>query len=362
MDKKYDALVFIGRFQPFHNAHLKIIEYAKKISKKVIVIVGSSNQPRTFKNPFSFDERKNLIEQSIWARSNDSSNENQILTAKEIALSGFRNASVIKIEPIVDTMYNENSWVTRVQNIVNQNSDSDSKIGIIGHKKDESSYYLDMFPQWDLVEVDLVEELSASQIRELYFKENFNANFIGGVVPQKVLDYLLKFSKTEQYTQIIKEVKFVEKYKSQYASFPYPPTFVTVDAVVVQSGHVLMIRRRAEPGKGLLAIPGGFLDALTDKSIEDAMIRELREETCLKVPDPVLRGNITNSRVFDAIDRSTRGRTITHAFYINLPDGKLPKVKNGSDAASAQWIPISQVDSSECYEDHYEIINYFTGV
>jgi bifunctional NMN adenylyltransferase/nudix hydrolase len=137
---------------------------------------------------------------------------------------------------------------------------------------------------------------------------------------------------------------------------------VTVDAVVVQSGHILMIRRRAEPGKGLLALPGGFLDALSDKTLEDAMIRELREETCLKVPTPVLRGNIVETKVFDAIQRSTRGRTITHAFHIKLPNGELPKVKRGSDAASAKWIPISKVNPSECYEDHYEIINYFTGV
>jgi bifunctional NMN adenylyltransferase/nudix hydrolase len=123
-----------------------------------------------------------------------------------------------------------------------------------------------------------------------------------------------------------------------------------------------MIRRRAEPGKGLLALPGGFLDALTDKSLEDAMIREVREETQLKVPAPVLRGNIVEAKVFDAIERSTRGRTITHAFHIKLPNGELPKVKGGSDATSAKWIPISKINPSECYEDHYEIINYFTGV
>jgi len=339
MTKKYDAIVFIGRFQPFHNAHLSIIQSAAELAEKVIVVVGSANQPRTFKNPFSFEERENLIQDT---------------------LMGLETELII--ESNYDTIYNDDSWAVRVQNIVNNHANEDSKIGIIGHKKDESSFYLDMFPQWELFEVDLIEELSASQIRQLYFKEDFNPNFIKGVVPSNVLEYLLDFAKTDEYEQILREIEFVEKYKSQYASFPYPPTFVTVDAVVVQSGHILMIRRRAEPGKGLLALPGGFLDALSDKTLEDAMIRELREETCLKVPTPVLRGNIVETKVFDAIQRSTRGRTITHAFHIKLPNGELPKVKRGSDAASAKWIPISKVNPSECYEDHYEIINYFTGV
>lgn len=339
MTKKYDAIVFIGRFQPFHNAHLSIIQSAAELAEKVIVVVGSANQPRTFKNPFSFEERENLIQDT---------------------LMGLETELII--ESNYDTIYNDDSWAVRVQNIVNNHTNEYSKIGIIGHKKDESSFYLDMFPQWELIEVDLIEELSASQIRQLYFKEDFNPNFIKGVVPSNVLEYLLDFAKTDEYEQILREIEFVEKYKSQYASFPYPPTFVTVDAVVVQSGHILMIRRRAEPGKGLLALPGGFLDALSDKTLEDAMIRELKEETCLKVPTPVIRGNIVETKVFDAIQRSTRGRTITHAFHIKLPNGELPKVKRGSDAASAKWIPISKVNPSECYEDHYEIINYFTGV
>jgi ADP-ribose pyrophosphatase YjhB (NUDIX family) len=199
-------------------------------------------------------------------------------------------------------------------------------------------------------------------LKDGYFKKDFNPNFIRSVVPESVLQYLENFANTEEYQQILREIDFVEKYKSQYAGFPYPPTFVTADAVVVQSGHILMIRRRAEPGRGLLALPGGFLDAYGDKSLEDAMLRELREETCLKVPAPVLRGSIVESKVFDAIERSTRGRTITHAFYINLPSGELPRIKAGSDASSAKWIPISKITSSECFEDHYEIINYFTGV
>ena len=88
------------------------------------------------------------------------------------------------------------------------------------------------------------------------------------------------------------------------------------------------------------------------------MIRELREETGLKIPAPVLRGSLQGSRVFDGVDRSERGRVITHAFAISLPDGPLPKVKGMDDADKARWVPLSEVKSSECFDDHYEIIQW----
>jgi bifunctional NMN adenylyltransferase/nudix hydrolase len=125
---------------------------------------------------------------------------------------------------------------------------------------------------------------------------------------------------------------------------------------------VLMIKRRAEPGKNLMALPGGYVNAQTDKSVMDAAIRELREETMIKVPEPVLRGSIVRSKVYDAVDRSPRGRIITHAFLIQLPDGELPRVKGSDDAVKAKWIPISEVRSEECFEDHYEILNDLIGL
>jgi bifunctional NMN adenylyltransferase/nudix hydrolase len=185
--------------------------------------------------------------------------------------------------------------------------------------------------------------------------------FIQGVVPETTFDFLMSFKETAEYEQIIREREFVANYKKQYASLPYPPIFSTADAVVIQSGHVLMIKRRAEPGKGLWALPGGYVNANTDKSVEAAMLRELREETMIKVPAPVLKGNIVRSKVFDAIDRSPRGRIITHAFYIQLPDGDLPKVKGSDDAEKARWVPIAEVRSEECFEDHYEILQHFLG-
>ncbi len=336
--KPYGTLVLIGRFQPLHSAHLEIIKRCTALTDQLVVIVGSANQPRTYKNPFTFDERKQMI------------------------LAATAGLSMrVYVEPNIDTIYNDQAWAVRVQGIHSKYRILGTKDAIIGHKKDESSFYLDMFPQWEFVNVEQIEPLGATDIRDLYFKQSFNSNFIKNVVPETTYDFLMKFRQTEEFQQIIREREFVETYKKQYASLPYPPIFVTSDAVVIQSGHVLMIKRRSEPGKGLWALPGGFVNANTDRSVEEAAIRELREETGIKVPAPVLRGNIVRARVFDAIDRSARGRTITHAFHIQLPDGELPKVKGSDDAEKARWVPIAEVQSDQCFEDHYEILQHFVG-
>jgi len=353
MTKKYDTLVFIGRFQPVHNAHLEIIKHAAKLTNELVIIVGSSNQPRTFKNPFTYEDRFDMLKSAINGYKFD------MLKSSVDGVRDDIDDTTIVIESLTDNMYNDQAWAAEVQNIVSRYSGP--KVGIIGHKKDESSFYLDMFPQWEFESVPLFEPLDATSIRNLYFVDNVNFNFIQGVVPPSVLNFLRVFSKTKEYQQIISERKFIENYKQQFANLPYPPIFVTVDSVIIQSGHVLMIKRRSEPGKGLWALPGGFLNANTDRSVEDAMIRELREETGIKIPVPVLKGSIKGNRVFDAIGRSARGRTITHAFKIVLPDGELPKVKGQDDAVKARWIPFSEIRSEETFEDHYNIISYFLG-
>jgi bifunctional NMN adenylyltransferase/nudix hydrolase len=122
---------------------------------------------------------------------------------------------------------------------------------------------------------------------------------------------------------------------------------------------VLLIERKFAPGKGLYALPGGFVDG--SETIFDSCIRELREETKLKVPEKVLRGSNTYSKVFDAPDRSQRGRTITHAFLFELNDSEpLPRVRGSDDAASASWVSFAEIDRMpECFfEDHYHIIQH----
>lgn len=344
MSKTFDTLVFLCRAQPVHNAHAEIIRRATEQANQVIIIVGSAKQPRTYKNPWSGHERRMMLQN----------------VCDEMHLDPIVS---IRIEENTDTIYNNAAWATRVQSIVSKHTQPNDTIGIIGHQKDApTEAYLKMFPQWGFVSVPLVEPLNATHVRDLYFRRDANLNFLTHVVPPAVMTFLQGFKISPAYEQIIREREHIDNYKKQFAGLAYPPIFVTVDAVVVQSGHVLMVNRRAEPGKGLWAMPGGFVNAYTDPSVQDAMIRELREETGIKVPAPVLIGSIHKTKVFDAVDRSARGRTITHAFLIMLPDGPLPKVKGMDDAEKAEWIEISKINSEETFEDHFEVIHDLLGV
>jgi len=57
--------LFIGRFQPFHNGHLKVVESLSKDYDEVLIGIGSSQYSDTVDNPFSSDERKLMIEKSL---------------------------------------------------------------------------------------------------------------------------------------------------------------------------------------------------------------------------------------------------------------------------------------------------------
>lgn len=335
---KYDTIIYIGRFSPFHEAHKKTIERALTLASNVVVVIGSANQPRTVKNPWSFEERRDMIAGSM----------------------GYDMR--LEYVGVEDNLYNDQAWAVSVQQAVAPFASHGTRVAVIGHEKSDTEDYLKMFPQWGLIKVESFEPLNATSIRELYLKKESNLNFIKGVVPDYVFRNLEAFRHTKHHEQLVREREFIENYKKQFSQLPYPPTFVTADAVVIQSGNVLMIRRRAEPGRGLLALPGGFLNTETDRSMEDCMLRELKEETGIKVPLPVLRGNIKGSRVFDAIGRSQRGRTITHCYAIKLPDGELPKVKGSDDAIRAAWIPIGQVKRNECFEDHYDLLTWAINV
>jgi bifunctional NMN adenylyltransferase/nudix hydrolase len=259
-----------------------------------------------------------------------------------------------------DALYNDTRWLKYVQaGVKSVTGDLQADIGLIGHSKDSSSYYLSLFPNWASVSVPNYQNLSATPIRDSYL---MGAMPTPERTPESTRDVLKEFNKTAEYQRLHEEAGFIDKYKKQWESAPYPPTFMTADALVVQSGHILLVERRSMPGRGLWALPGGFLNP--KETLFDACIRELREETRLKVPEPVLRGSFHSQHTFDDPYRSARGRTLTQAFYLQLKnDAKgLPKVKGGDDAAHAFWLPLAELDAKMMFEDHYAIITKMVGL
>jgi bifunctional NMN adenylyltransferase/nudix hydrolase len=345
-DSIYDFLVFIGRFQPFHIGHRKVIEEALLRAQHVVVLIGSAFAAPSHRNPFSFDERRRMIAESF----------------------APSQAERLIIRPLEDRLYNNTAWVEQVQETVDDVVETlhefatSPRIGLIGVNKDNTSYYLKLFPQWDSVEVKPAAMLSATDLREGLFSDDAPSWLAGArsSVPENVLARLTAFCREEAHGQICEEYRFIRGYRQSWAAAPYPPVFVTTDAVVVQAGHVLLIERGARPGKGLLALPGGYLGS--DETIEDSMLRELREETRIRVPDPVLRGSIVGApKVFDEPNRDPRGRFITHAFLLSLSprreEGfKLPRIKGSDDAASAHWRPLAECRRADMFLDHYDII------
>jgi len=331
--RRYDLAVVIGRFQPFHNAHEELIERAKKHSDNVLVLIGSSFIARNIKNPFTYDERVQMLPKGVVSA------------------------------PIEDELYNDQHWVARVQqeveNELSQLYDdiSECTVCIVGHEKDDSSQYLRWFPQYTFEEVPSLAVLDSTRIRDILFG---NEMIPADVMPLRVENFIREWRKSnsEIYKNLCDEHKFIKDYKQMWSAAPFQPVFVTTDAVVICQGHILLIKRRMAPGKGLWALPGGFLGA--NEKIEDSMIRELEEETRIKVSSDMLRACTKGNHVFDHPRRSERGRTITHAYLVVLQERTLPKVRGSDDAERAKWFPLSEFYemTDQMYEDHFSIASF----
>lgn len=352
-----DLAVYIGRFQPLHLGHLHAIKSGMTKANHVLVLMGDTGGARSIKNPWTYEERRQMLMRSL---------PSDTVSAPDCAPR-------VLIDQIFDFPYNDQQWLAEVHARVN---DALKVIGggkrviLIGHEKDASTYYLKKFPQWTFHDTGYEEfegqherKIDATKIRELIFEDQLP--YTVGVLGREVRDHImyLRSLNPEIHEDLVYEYEAIKKYRKSWANAPFPPVFVTTDVMCVQSGHVLMVKRGERPGKGLWALPGGFIDQT--ESITDCALRELYEETNIHLQPEVLRRCITHVEVFDragGVSSADRGRIITHVHVIELNDTKeLPKVKGGDDAAEAKWIPIAELDNRQIFSDHHHIIHAMLG-
>lgn len=336
----HDTAVLIGRFQPVHSGHLALLHTALAQARRVIVILGSAYQARSPRNPFTWRERAALLREVLPASERE----------RMIAL------------PVRD-YYNEALWAQAVRSAVAGHTE-DTRIALVGHLKEDTRSYLAAFPGWEPVRVTRQGTMEATPLRDAYFGAtpatlSCALAAFGDGVPPATLDALLRFATTPEYQALQEEWRMLQAYRASWSSAPFPPVFVTVDALVRCQGQVLLIRRGRAPGKGLWALPGGFLEPRD--TLWQSCLRELAEETACALPAATLAAALRQVVVFDHPDRSQRGRTITHVHFFDLGDSPLPVVTGGDDAAHAQWVGQEALAPMEeaFFEDHFHILDHF---
>ena len=340
----HDTALLIGRFEPVHSGHLALLHEALRQAPQVIVVVGSAWQARSPKNPFTWQEREAMLKSTL----------------------PEADRGRVQVLPVRD-YYNEAVWVQAVRRGVAEHTAPGARIALVGHFKDATSSYLRAFPGWTLVDLPRQGRMDATTIRDAYFGATpatvgTALAPLAGEIPPSTIAMLEQFAQTPHYPALQEEWRMLRGYREAWAAAPYPPVFVTVDAVLRCRDQVLLIRRAHAPGKGQLAVPGGFIEQR--ETVWQSCLRELVEETHCQLPEATMRAALQSVAVFDHPDRSQRGRTITHAHYFDLGDVPFPVVQADDDAALVQWTPTDQLArlEEEFFEDHFHMLDHFLGL
>jgi 8-oxo-dGTP diphosphatase len=137
-------------------------------------------------------------------------------------------------------------------------------------------------------------------------------------------------------SQILAEVRVLSR------QYPKKPV-VGVGAIILDGDQILLEKRKNAPSKGKWTVPGGLVEL--GESVEQAVVREVEEETGLEVDEPRLVD------VVNYISLGERGAVMYHYvivdYLVNVKDGK-PKA--ASDADALKWVPFNEVEEYDLTE------------
>ena len=321
--------IIIGRFQPFHSSHYKILETALNACDKVYIGIGSANVSGTLKNPMTVFERKEYIQYYI----THNIEKPELLERIEFIF--------------IDDYHSDFNFLREIKRIVVEKNIS----YLFGHKKsDGSSNWVDALYEYfvDLpvfVDVETTDDISSTMLR------------------QRVLDGVdvgnYDWSNYREYAKKIKE------YNDQFVH-PYcnTSTHLTVDLIIQDSyaNKILLIKRNKGFGSGKYAIIGGFVEP--NETCLEAIKRECFEEIGFDI------SNFTEDD-FDAITlvdnptRSDRGRIVTQVYKLSLNsigiNSIMDNFKENDEVSELLWVDKELFNSTVKYnsfEDHSIILSH----
>jgi bifunctional NMN adenylyltransferase/nudix hydrolase len=319
---EFDTAVMVGRFAPWRKADRRVLEHLLDQAARVVIVIGSAGEPRSVQTPWPADEREAMIRADI-------GEDGRI--------------SLVAVE---DYLYRPQLWRDSVRHHAGQ-----GRICVTGAPGE--------FRDWPEIGAD-TDDPSGHDLREAWLRGG--AEVVARAVSEVVFQRLRAITAAPDWPVLRREFDAAQAYKQSWSKAPYAPVFSTVDAIIVHTcedgvKRLLLIRRGGDFGNSLYALPGGFVDP--GETLMRAAIRELGEETGLKLGVWEARDRRVRQHVFDYPYRSERGRAISHGFRFDL-DGALPRVEGSDDAQAAEWVPVDQVWGlrRRMFEDHFSIIDF----
>ena len=333
--QQFDLAVLVGSFAPFDMKHRAALLAGLAAAGRVLALVGSHGAARSLRHPWTSTERSAMV---------------------RAAFSAAENAR-LEVLPLRDRLYNEHQWLRGVQEALGAVRAAGARIVQVALAGERAP----LQPDWSTLQPEPAHSPDFWAVRRGVFGDAAEAAALEARLPPSTVAFLREFRAGAQFEALAEELRTIERFRDSWRHAPYPPVLVTTDAVTICAGHLLLVQRGHAPGKGLWALPGGFLDQ--GETLLDGCLRELQEETGLVLEQAALSSALRGKQVFDAPHRSLRGRTVTHAYLFELPDGQLPRVAGADDAAQACWMPLARFHAmeSEMFEDHFHIARFFLG-
>ena len=344
------AAVVIGRFPVCLHAHTAMIERALTESSQALVLVRCAFHPRIPRDPFTWEERSELIIASMRPELHD----------RHVGFMPLRDYS------------DPRRWAAHVRETVGLLDEIGDVDRVRLYVEGSPAWKCPAFEDWERVQGIEADEHDASSLLAMILQAASSAGGRTAIdealahaevrVAPAVLERLRRWTLDPGFGDLVAEQQALDAARAEWSGAPYEPIFSTVDCVVECAGHVLLVKRKHHPGKGLWALPGGFVEPR--ESLADGAMRELVEETALAVDPAELPAALRDVRVFDQPDRSQRGRSITHAHYFHLDGPAPPAVLGSDDAAEAQWFALEQIPGIEeqLFEDHFQILDEMLGI
>jgi bifunctional NMN adenylyltransferase/nudix hydrolase len=343
--------VVVGKFSFVTREIFHVLRKASDENDHVLIFVCSADRSKDYTMPFNKHDRADNILKTFEV--------NDGLEKEDFSIC------LVKDNPV-----NKRQWITDVHSKLNERLNAlyvDRKnLELNVYVSSESNHrYENIFPE-PIFNVNKVD-MGISQ--ELY-EDFYGMEDISSHIAPNMTNLYDKFRKDEWYDTYRKgydfedlkeEYEAVKFQKSQWEAAPFPPTFVTTDAVVYYKGYVLVVKRKGAVGKDLYCLPGGFLSQ--GDTIEEGVVKNLKKDTNIQVHENILSSNVRKVKTYDDPIRSLRGRIITNAGLVELDNVTslkgFPKVrKTKSQKEHAGWFSLFEIENMRdmFFEDHYYII------